>query len=87
MICPICKLELKDSMIVLNLNAAGIKEFHLRFAHYENFMAECYSMLSAMSWKHRELKQSIAFGEEAVKLYKLAGEIHDAELVKWDGEK
>jgi hypothetical protein len=86
MICPICKLELKDSMIVLNLNKKGIKEFHLRNAHFSNLTTDLLGLVSNMSWRHRELGQRIPFGNDAVELHKSAMEINHAEIEEWEGE-
>jgi hypothetical protein len=86
MICPICKLELKDSMIVLNLNRKGIKEFHLRNAHFYHLTSDLLRLAADMSWRHRELGQKIPFGDDAVELHKRAMEINQAEREEWEGE-
>ena len=87
MICPICKLELKYSMIVLNLDKKGVKEFHLRHAHFSNLTIDLLELVSDMSWKHRILGQRIPFGDDAVRLHKYAREINQAEIEEWEGEK
>jgi len=84
--CPICSLELENSMRVLNLNKAGIKEFHLRVAHEGNLMTDLLGLVANMSWRHRELGNKIPFGDDAVDLHKRALEITYAEQEKWEGE-
>ena len=86
MICPICKLELKYSMIVLNLDKKGIKEFHLRVSHFTHLTTDLLGLASNMSWRHRELGQSSPFGDDAVELHKRAMEINQAEIEEWEGE-
>jgi len=85
--CPICNLELKDSMIVLNLTKNGIKKFHLKHVHFNNLVTDLLGLASNMSWRHRELGQHIPFGDDAVRLHKYAREINQAEIEDWEGEK
>ena len=87
MICPICNLELKDSMVVLNLNKKGIKEFHLKHAHFHHLTNDLLKLVSNMSWRHRELGQSIPFGDAAVELHQRAREILYSETEEWEGEE
>ena len=86
MICPICKFELKDSMIVLNLTKKGIKEFHLANAHTHNLLHDLIDLVHAMAFHHRTLKEAIPFGDMAVELSKYATEIFHAETEEWEGE-
>jgi hypothetical protein len=86
MICPICKLELKDSMKVLGLTPKGIKEFHLRNAHFSNLVTDILGLVSNISWRHRELGKTMPFGDDAVELHKRALEINRAESEEWEGE-
>jgi len=86
MICPLCKLELKDSMIVLNLDKKGIKEFHLANAHTYNLLHDLIALVNTMAFHYQGLKKNIPFGEEAVELNTRANEIKYAATEKWEGE-
>jgi len=85
--CPICNLELKDSMIVLNVDKKGIKELHLANAHTHNLLHDLIDLVHAMAFHHKELQKDIPFGDMAVELSKYATEIFHAEREEWEGEK
>lgn len=86
MICPICKLELKDSMIVLNLTKKGIKEFHLANAHTYNLQHDLVELVSNMTFHYQGLRRDLPFGDIAVELNNYANEIKRAETEEWEGE-
>lgn len=86
MICPICKLELKHSMMVLGLTRSEIKKFHLANAHTHNLLHDLVALVDNMAFHHRELQNGIMFGDRAVELNKYAKEIFYAETDEWEGE-
>jgi len=85
--CPICDLELKDSMKVLGFKSGVMKTFHLQNAHTHNLLHDLVALVSNMSFHHRELGKNIPFGETAVELNKYAKQIEQAETEEWEGEK
>jgi len=87
MICPLCNLELKHSMIVLNLNEKGIKEFHLQHAHKQHLMNDALELIRNLASAHKDSERGIPFGDTAVELQTYAHEIALAETEKWEGEE
>jgi hypothetical protein len=87
MICPICNLELENSMKVLGFKPGVMKTFHLQHAHFSNLTTDLLGLAANMSWRHRELGQHIPFGDDAVELHTRAMEIQRAEIEEWEGEK
>jgi len=85
--CPICDLELKDSMIVLNLDKKGVKEFHLANAHTHNLLHDLVEFVDSLAFHHQAFGRNISFGDRAVELNKYAKQIEQAETEEWEGEK
>ena len=86
--CPICELDLTHSMHVFGMERSAFKEFHLRVAHYNNLIQDCYGLLSAMKFEYRELgHKDMPFGRRASELFDSIKEIQEAEYSEWEGEK